>query len=78
MDLSLIPTEALLTELLRRVDHGAFVWMKVGEDGPGVTTVARRSVGNSHTVVGLLLDAAWTVVKDVHDTSEAAKGDEGR
>jgi len=64
--MELIETDALLTELLRRFEHGIVVLMR-----PGVRTewgeahyVLRRWVGNSHTVVGLCLDGMTSVQQD--------------
>ena len=51
-----------MNELLKRADHGAIVLMHA-IDGKNVA-IRRRWRGNTHTVAGLLLDAAnWVCIQ---------------
>lgn len=61
-DLSLVPTEDLMREVLRRCDHGAITFMRCAEIGKDVVTVYRRWKGNRHTIAGLAYDTAHAVL----------------
>lgn len=61
-DLSLVSTDDLTVELAARFNHFAFVGMQE-KVGPETHGYYRRWAGNSHTVIGLLVDLQDEVLK---------------
>ena len=58
MELELIETDVLITELLRRFDHAVVVGLLVESEVRGDMKVARHWGGNLHTCMGLCSDTA--------------------
>jgi len=69
-DLSLVPTDDLMSEVLSRFDHAAFIGMACnytsGKDG-SLHYYSRRWVGNSHTCVGLLTDLQSVILANTDE-----------
>lgn len=63
-DLSLVPTDELSRELLRRCDHGAVV-MLFEQMKVNTNAYKRHWKGSSHTVTGLLHDCAFRVLEEM-------------
>lgn len=81
-DLSFIPTQDLLQELLSRYDHIGIVALKVLKvleeqhaDGGGSYQVVRRWKGNRHTVMGLLHDLQTCVQQDLEEDERETDGE---
>jgi hypothetical protein len=61
-DLSDIPTDDLLVELLERHHHAGFIGGNYDEQEASV--IRRRWKGNCHTIVGLLFDLSAEVIDE--------------
>lgn len=66
-NLELVSTDDLVSEILKRHDHGAFVGMRTlsGEEGQiGQLQIVRRWKGNSHCCAGLCDDIKQDILGD--------------
>ena len=71
IDLELVPTDDLLEELLRRVDHGIFSGLQTGTHGGDNHTYIGRWTGNTHTCIGLGADLNRAMLDEIRTrTSE--------
>lgn len=70
-DLSLVPTDDLIEALMARIDHGAIVTMQTRVNNTDNIEYVRRWVGNSHTIVGLLVDAEHAILRETERRSTA-------
>ena len=70
-DLSLVPTDDLIEALIARIDHGAIVTMQTRVNNTDNIEYMRWWVGNSHTIVGLLVDAQHAILKEMENRSTA-------
>lgn len=64
-DLSLVPTDDLIQELRRRVDHMIVSYMQVAIDGPDSFTTTRLFHGNRITCQGLAMETIRTIQEDM-------------
>jgi hypothetical protein len=64
-DLTLVPTEDLVAEVLSRCDHGAIVMLRCLDTGPtGTQNCQTWRTGNTYTIAGLLTAAASRVIRE--------------
>ena len=79
-DVSLIPTDDLITELLNRHDHAVFMGMKIFEQatkekGGNVVNV-RRWYGNSYTCCGLCDSLKRTILNEYDSLEKPIEKDD--
>ena len=60
--LSLVSTDDLCEEIMRRADHGGVVLMFDSRRGPTVHEYRKFFKGNSHTIIGLLTELQMLVL----------------
>lgn len=76
MELSLVPTDDLLNEIMQRHEHAIFAGMQIlgGEDRRYLTR--RKWVGNGATCQGLCAELGWKIAKTADEEAEPAGVDE--
>jgi hypothetical protein len=67
MDLSLVSTENLITEILERVDHGIVSLMRTNCGGDETNVYTRHWTGNSHTCCGLADDVKDRILSEFRE-----------
>jgi hypothetical protein len=68
-NLEFIPTDELMEEILKRMDHGVIGLIKI-KDGDNTQQIARRWKGNSHTCCGLCANLSSTILRDLEENLE--------
>jgi len=75
LNLELVGTEELITEVLKRFDHCVLVGLK--DDQSAVTTV-RRYLGDYHCCMGLVTDMQHVIFNDIMDAEKPLEPFEDR
>lgn len=74
-DISLVSTDALINEILHRCDSGVVLLKRDLTDDK--TAMARRWVGDDHTVCGMCADMTWFVLRNLDAHSKKGKPPHG-